>query len=248
MDIYSTWIMLCLHRRNTEYPNEELDSDRVATLCLMLSLIGRRALGTAAFNRHSNAAGEFGSYENSGQKRFSESFLYGLHALFKGDFRITSSKDEWIFHDMELLRSVIAPAVKMALKLHQVSQIVLTLQSLEIQDHFANSDDLDESSSLYDLITSHQKNIFISHEQDPAWREAILANAPSLLALRHVYDEGQDDYKIIMLNRMQLNMRVIKLNRECVRAFWAGQQQELIFLRNRNPERGSIQNARQVLR
>uniref|UniRef100_A0A0M3J0J1 Pecanex-like protein n=1 Tax=Anisakis simplex TaxID=6269 RepID=A0A0M3J0J1_ANISI len=38
------------------------------------------------------------------------------------------------------------------------------------------------------------------------------------------------------------------LNRECVRAFWAGQQQELIFLRNRNPERGSIQNARQVLR
>lgn len=44
------------------------------------------------------------------------------------------------------------------------------------------------------------------------------------------------------------NFRVIKLNRECVRAFWAGQQQELIFLRNRNPERGSIQNARQVLR
>lgn len=42
--------------------------------------------------------------------------------------------------------------------------------------------------------------------------------------------------------------RVIKLNRECVRAFWAGQQQELIFFRNRNPERGSIQNARQVLR
>lgn len=42
--------------------------------------------------------------------------------------------------------------------------------------------------------------------------------------------------------------RVIKLNKECVRSFWAGQQQELIFLRNRNPERGSIQNARQVLR
>uniref|UniRef100_A0A0N4XK66 Pecanex-like protein n=1 Tax=Nippostrongylus brasiliensis TaxID=27835 RepID=A0A0N4XK66_NIPBR len=87
---------------------------------------------------------------------------------------------------------------------------------------------------------------FIQH--DPAWRRAIIANTPSLLALRHVYDEGQDDYKIIMLNRMHLNMRVIKLNRECVRAFWAGQQQELIFLRNRNPERGSIQNARQVLR
>lgn len=29
---------------------------------------------------------------------------------------------------------------------------------------------------------------------------------------------------------------------------WAGQQQELVYLRNRNPERGSIQNAKQALR
>ena len=33
-----------------------------------------------------------------------------------------------------------------------------------------------------------------------------------------------------------------------MRGLWAGQQQELIFLRNRNPERGSIQNAKQALR
>jgi len=39
---------------------------------------------------------------------------------------------------------------------------------------------------------------------------------------------------------------VIKMNRECVRGLWAGQQQELVYLRNRNPERGSIQNAKQV--
>ena len=39
-----------------------------------------------------------------------------------------------------------------------------------------------------------------------------------------------------------------QINRECVRGLWAGQLQELIFLRNRNPERGSIQNAKQALR
>ena len=50
-------------------------------LCLAMSLVGRRTLGAAAQNRHSSAA---------------ESFLYGLHALFKGDFRITSPKDEWV--------------------------------------------------------------------------------------------------------------------------------------------------------
>ena len=83
---------------------------------------------------------------------------------------------------------------------------------------------------------------------DPAWRHAVLSGAPSLLALRHVVDEGTDEYKVIMLNKRHLIFRVIKLNRECVRGLWAGQQQELIFLRNRNPERGSIQNAKQALR
>ena len=49
-----------------------------------------------------------------------------------------------------------------------------------------------------------------------------------------------------MLNKRYLSFRVIKINRECVRGLWAGQQQELVYLRNRNPERGSIQNAKQV--
>lgn len=48
------------------------------------------------------------------------SFLYGLHALFKGDFRITS-RDEWVFVDMDLLHKIVAPAIRMSLKLHQAS-------------------------------------------------------------------------------------------------------------------------------
>lgn len=51
-----------------------------------------------------------------------EPFLYGLHALFKGDFRITSPRDEWVFADMDLLNRVVAPGVRMSLKLHQVSE------------------------------------------------------------------------------------------------------------------------------
>lgn len=38
----------------------------------------------------------------------------------------------------------------------------------------------------------------------------MLSNAPSLLALRHVLDEGTNEYKIIMLNRRYLSFRVIK--------------------------------------
>ncbi|XP_006925477.1 pecanex-like protein 1 isoform X5 [Pteropus alecto] len=214
--IYLNWIEYCSSRRA-----KPLDVDKdssLVTLCYGLCVLGRRALGTASHHMSSNL----------------ESFLYGLHALFKGDFRISSIRDEWIFADMELLRKVVVPGVRMSIKLHQ--------------DHFTSPDEYDDPTVLYEAIVSHEKNLVIAHEGDPAWRSAVLANSPSLLALRHVMDDGTNEYKIIMLNRRYLSFRVIKVNKECVRGLWAGQQQELVFLRNRNPERGSIQNAKQALR
>uniref|UniRef100_A0A803VL28 Pecanex-like protein n=1 Tax=Ficedula albicollis TaxID=59894 RepID=A0A803VL28_FICAL len=209
--IYLNWIEYCCSRR------EKVNSPLV-TLCYGLCVLGRRALGTASHHMSSNL----------------ESFLYGLHALFKGDFRISSIRDEWIFADMELLRKVVVPGIRMSLKLHQ--------------DHFTSPDEYDDPSVLYEAITTHEENLVIAHEGDPAWRSAVLSNSPSLLALRHVMDDGTNEYKIIMLNKRYLSFRVIKVNKECVRGLWAGQQQELVFLRNRNPERGSIQNAKQALR
>lgn len=61
-----------------------------------------------------------------------EFFLCGLHALFKGDLRITSVRDEWVFSDMELLRRVVAPGVRMSLKLHQVNY-----QTCILEQHFS---------------------------------------------------------------------------------------------------------------
>ena len=86
------------------------------SLCFSLSLLGRRALGAASNNSLTSV----------------EFFLIGLHALFKGDFRITSVRDEWVFCDMELLRKVVAPGVRMCLKLHQ--------------DHFMSPDEYEEPS------------------------------------------------------------------------------------------------------
>ncbi|XP_052857450.1 LOW QUALITY PROTEIN: protein pecanex [Drosophila gunungcola] len=190
----------------------------LVSLCLALGLLARRSLATAS---HSSLTGV-------------EFFLHGLHALFKGDFRITSPRDEWVFADMELLHSVVAPAVKMALKLQQ--------------DHITNPDEFLDPHALYEAIDNCSSELVISHEADPVWRSAVLRGAPNLLALRHVMEDGSDEYRIIRLTKRCLSFRVIKLNRECVRGLWAGQQQELIYLRNRNPERGSIQNAKQALR
>ncbi|XP_065365040.1 protein pecanex [Calliphora vicina] len=190
----------------------------IVSLCLALSLLARRSLATAS---HSSLTGV-------------EFFLHGLHALFKGDFRITSPRDEWVFADMDLLHAVVAPAVKMALKLQQ--------------DHISNPDEFRDPDALFEAIDTCSKDLVISHEADPVWRSAVLRGAPNLLALRHVMEDGSDEYRIIRLTKRFLTFRVIKLNRECVRGLWAGQQQELIYLRNRNPERGSIQNAKQALR
>ncbi|KAI1289185.1 Pecanex-like protein 1 [Halotydeus destructor] len=219
--MYYNWIRFCLEehcnkRNRADYPEDEAS---VIRLCFALSLLARRALSVAS---HHNS---FTSVEF---------LLYGLHALFKGDFRITSPRDEWVFQDIELLKQVIAPAVRMAVKLHQ--------------DHFMSTDEYDDNATLFAAISNYHKNIVISHEADPRWRNAVLSNVDSLLALRHVFDDGTDQYKIIMLNKRYLSFRLIKINRECVRGLWAGQQQELIYLRNRNPERGSIQNAKQALR
>ncbi|MGH0174955.1 UNVERIFIED_CONTAM: hypothetical protein FKN15_011194 [Acipenser sinensis] len=175
---YLDWIQYCNSRRQAPV-NVERDSPMV-TLCFGLCILGRRALGTAS---HSMSASL-------------EPFLYGLHALFKGDFRITSPRDEWVFADMDLLHRVVAPGVRMSLKLHQ--------------DHFTSPDEFEDPVVLYDVITSNEEKMLISHEGDPVWRSAILTNTPSLLALRHVMDDGSDEYKIIMLNKRFLSFRVIK--------------------------------------
>ncbi|KAK5854199.1 hypothetical protein PBY51_015290 [Eleginops maclovinus] len=214
-NVYLEWIQHCAGKMETPVDSDE-DSPLV-TLSYALSVLGRRSLGTASHNMSNSL----------------ESFLYGFNTLFKGDFRI-ATKDEWVFADLDLLQKVVAPAVRMSLKLHQ--------------DHFTCLEETEEASILYDAITNYRSSLVICHESDPAWRKAVLSSRDTLLTLRHMIDDGTDEYKIIMLYKRHLSFKVIKINKECVRGLWAGQQQELVFLRNRNPERGSIQNSKQALR
>ncbi|XP_035518857.1 pecanex-like protein 1 [Morone saxatilis] len=214
-NVYLEWIQYCAGKMETPVDSDE--DSALVTLCYALSVLGRRSLGTASHNMSNSL----------------ESFLYGFNTLFKGDFRI-ATKDEWVFADLDLLQKVVAPAVRMSLKLHQ--------------DHFTCLEETEEASILYEAITSYRSSLVICHESDPAWRKAVLSSRDTLLTLRHMIDDGTDEYKIIMLYKRHLSFKVIKINKECVRGLWAGQQQELVFLRNRNPERGSIQNSKQALR
>lgn len=227
--VYFDWIKYCLDRVKTDKNDTHraglitsfdcTPDSFLVSLCFGLSLVARRSLSAAADGQQFHTV---------------ESLLFGLHALLKGDFRVTSLHDEWIFKEMKLFKLVVIPAVRMSLKLHL--------------DHFAVPDDYDDNMVLYEAIAGYQKNLVISHETDVSWRSAVLSGVPSLLTLRLYNDDGSNQYKFIMLNRRYMSFRIIKINRECVRGLWASQQQELIFFQNTDPERGSIQNAKQALR
>lgn len=100
--------------------------------------------------------------------------------------------------------------------------LFIPLGFLSSQDHFTSPDEYEDPMVLYDAITSNEEKMLISHEGDPVWRSAILANMPSLLALRHIMDDGSDEYKIIMLNKRFLSFRVIKVNVRAVKNIYRG--------------------------
>ncbi|CAG0914459.1 unnamed protein product [Notodromas monacha] len=227
LDVYQDWLKYVNSRRSKtirlKFISQPLSQEAlagVATLCFGLCLVARRTLGQNSTNFSAGV----------------DMFLNGLHNLFKGVFDTASTRDEWIYAaDMDLVKKVVIPSVRMSLKLQQ--------------DHYISKDEHTDDEYFYDSIVSIDKEYVLAHEADPIWRASILQNKPHMLALRHVQDEGgAEEYRVIMLSKKYLAFRVIKVNRECVRGLWAGQQQELVYLRNRNPERGSIQNAKQVLR
>ncbi|XP_056422976.1 pecanex-like protein 2 isoform X3 [Hyla sarda] len=213
--VYLDWIQYCAKRETKKVGTGE-DSFLV-TLCFGLCILGRRLLAAAAHHMPFSL----------------DAFLHGLHTLFKGHYQI-SKEEEWVFADMDLLHTVISPAIRMALKLHQ--------------SQFACPEEYEDPLALHEAIKTFGEKIVICDEEDPAWRSAILSNKKELLTLRHVVEDGTDEYSVIMLHKSYLNFKLIKVNKECVRGLWAGQQQELIFLRNRDHERGSIQNNQHVLR
>jgi hypothetical protein len=53
---------------------------------------------------------------------------------------------------------------------------------------------------------------------------------------------------VVLLTRRDRTHKVFKVNAESARGFWAAQQHEVLFLRESNNERGSIQNGKVVLR
>ena len=218
---YGDWLKYCLERRNY---TDLVEFKKVSVLGWALSLAGRRILGNAT--QH-NVDTPFSSIWNI-------SFLHGVYALFKGDCRISCPKDEWVFADMDIIKRVISPALKIALKLQQ--------------DHYLTTDDGQDHRALHYDIVSTERDIVIAHEGDPQWIRAVVSDRPSLFTLRYTPHENNKLYQFVRLNTRYLQMRLIKMNQEVIRGLWASQQQEQVYFQQDLAERASIQNLKCVAR
>jgi hypothetical protein len=219
-DCYYDFIQTCA----AKHLPTEVDASRssfLVTLCYAFSLLGRRL---------------FFAHASSGTSRRGDNFMHGLYRMFLGDARPSADKDDWIIMEIDSIQSVIIPAARVALKVHQ--------------DNFTLTDDYESSDSIYEAIKDAEENHVITHENDKAWRDGVVLDRPSLLALRYQRTEDTyiHPYKIIRLTSKYIKFRLVKLNRESVRSLWSSQQHELIFLRNSDSERGSIQNHKATLR
>lgn len=45
--------------------------------------------------------------------------------MFVGDARPSHASDEWVYNDLDILKEVVLPAVRIALKLHQVGSYTI---------------------------------------------------------------------------------------------------------------------------
>lgn len=98
-----------------------------------------------------------------------------------------------------------------SIKLIKFSSAPSRLSALLLQDHFTCLEETEEASILYEAITNYRSSLVICHESDPAWRKAVLSSRDTLLTLRHMIDDGTDEYKIIMLYKRHLSFKVIKV-------------------------------------
>ena len=168
-------------------------------------------------------------------------FLHGYNALFRGDFSPCTPTDAWLFNLSGLVGGAIHSGVRMALILHQ--------DDLVMKDEYEDEEALYDALQDYDDVHGPMHQIVCS-ETDPRWFAGIMARAPSMLSLRYNLDDSSEnrEFFVIRLTKRDRDYKIYKLNKEAVRGLWASQQQELLFFKNSNAERGSIQNAKTVLR
>jgi hypothetical protein len=199
--------------------------------CGVTSTVVRLALLTTVFARRV-------VWPSSTDRTDSTLFVARLRAALAGDLRLCSSQDEWAMTHIDELMAVVRRALRFALQLHL--------------DHVQNGpEEYDDPETLYDALELFEPKggqYCICDEADPQWRDAVVNEVPNLVSMRTVHLPRTIEYYVTRGELGVGRFSVVRVNRESVRALWAAQQHELLYLINGDAERGSIQQMRPCLR
>jgi hypothetical protein len=168
-----------------------------------------------------------------------EVFFQGYHRLFQGRADYDAVGCAWV-SELDGFAEMLVQSTQMALRLFQ--------DYVSDPDSFDDLDDISESLEDYD--GDGPMRALVCPETDPRWEAGVMSGMPSMLSFRHLIDDSSYNgtfYAVVLTSRKQ-DFKVYHVNREAVRGLWAAQQQELLFFKNPDAERGSIQNAKCVLR
>jgi hypothetical protein len=166
-------------------------------------------------------------------------FIARVRAALAGDMRLCSVNDEWALRHIDELMTVVRRALRFAL------QLQLDFVQMGSVDPYEEHQDLYDALELYE---PKRGQYCICDESEPQWREAILNHVPSLVSMRTVQTARSVDYFLLRGERGVGRFSVVRVNRESVRALWAAQQNELLYMASSHAERGSIQQMRPCLR
>jgi hypothetical protein len=209
------------HLLSARHPRATETARRLERLCFALGVLLRRALFDAVA---------------ATTARDSRYFVLGLYQLFRGHVAVTLPDDEALL----LLRAPWREAMRTAAR----QTVVL------VQETYQTGDDLSDEDELARTLRETVAPTVIFPETDAGWTRAVKADEPVVLSMRQRENESTRalDHSFMRLTLQDATWRLVRLNREGVRAMWAAQQQELIYIGNRNEERGSIQQMRATAR
>eukprot|EP00041_Stephanoeca_diplocostata_P005881 m.70421 g.70421 ORF g.70421 m.70421 type:complete len:2703 (-) comp16051_c0_seq12:2557-10665(-) len=227
------WVHYCIDKHCAE---DFYSSSRA--FVFLVSILLRRLLGACMFHSKYRVV-----HITRRAERFDDSldeYFRGFHRLFEGRVDYAVAQCEWAADLEDFTRDVVVKSARTALQL--------------FQDNFADYGCYDDDEELYESLETYGEGgagaPIVCPETDEQWEQGIMTGASQLLSFRHnIEDSSNNDmYYIVTLTWMKQWYKIFRVNPESVRGLWASQQQELLYFRNGDAERGSIQNAKCVLR
>lgn len=113
--------------------------------------------------------------------------------------------------------------------------------SISIAVHMVSNDLPDDINELSQYFNDRIVNQHFIPENDPNWKLLIEDRIPELETLRKCSEPNGVTIKYMLFTYCEQKFKLVQLNGESVRGFWAEQTAETMFMETDDRERGSVQ-------